>query len=156
MKKYKAIAKFYRELLMLLRKKRFDKTAAESIVAIFQESEEFFSWTKLDLKQIRDVYYNLQDRKDMARQAFEDLASYLKKPEARSLAFEFINIAELNDHENVFVHVMNRRLLCEESGEHGPAIVTIMVNAYNTFEDLIGAVQPPEIHGSFGEDAPTI
>ena len=148
------IIEFYEKLLLLLRYVRFNTEVAEDAVNAYQKAGHLVSLVPFTMTDAREMFQHREEHVLVAESAFQDLAPYLRIPMARRVVRDFIRLSETDTESDTYVHVANRRLLGQDLD--GPAVVTVVVNSYRTFTNLIAGYVEQNVHGSYGYKVPEI
>jgi hypothetical protein len=155
MKNYDKILEFYSLLLELVKWNQFDRDIAEKAIQIYEQIKKIIRVKDFDMKFAENFYggdENLDVREDVLQLAFQDLAPHLRDPKAQEV------IRGLYDStgslgEDLYLHIKNVRLF-DASDPKGPAVITIIVDSYEGFKDLIAkddTDRPDCVHVSMDE-----
>ena len=146
MNKYQKLLKFYQALADMFKadsriidSDALDYPSINRAVEAWRETEGS-SFTKFTRKFACDSIYDRaqggEGRYSDAQNAFRDLAPHLRDPEARRILKEVFEALGFSQ-ENLFVWQRSIRLLSKRG--NGPAVVTLLVNDYQAFEDLLSS-----------------
>ncbi len=133
---------FYDVLHQLMTNEDFDTAFADTLVSSFEEVKGFLHLEGCTDDWLRDLHNDCQDTgadfelvSAVAENAFADLAPYFRDPKARELAESYFECSGTTEVSDVYIQQRNVRFLGE--GEAGPAVVTLLVDSYSTFKDLL-------------------
>ncbi|MCX6718819.1 MAG: hypothetical protein NTZ38_00320 [Candidatus Taylorbacteria bacterium] len=166
-KSYGKIIVFYERLYLLIANETFSEMAAADLVAHFNGMFEIvghgLSIEEFTLETARKAHddYNvpgpshLEMTGELAEHAFEDLAPFFRDPRAQILTEHFRAISGTGTSIDLYVQIRNVRFV--GSDESGPAVVTLVVDSFDSLQHLLSSPQDGGVeysHLSYGENVP--